>query len=92
MPGKRSQKKLKSYLFTDTLVYTIAHWSGPPRTYVDFSQDQQGRLVYVRTAVAATCIKILSQVAQRNEDLIACSVLLSVIFFGIVFTIQPCLK
>ena len=76
MPGKRSQKKnLKAYLFTDTLVYTITHWSGPPRTYVDFSQDQQGRLVYVRTAVAATCIKILSWVAQRNEDLIACSVL-----------------
>ena len=76
MPGKRSQKKkIKSYLFTDTLVYTIAYWSGPPRTYVDFSQDQQGTLVYVRTAVAATCIKILSQVAQRNEDLIACSVL-----------------
>ena len=39
-------------------LYTIAHWSGPPRTYVDFSQDQQGRLVYVRTAVAATCINI----------------------------------
>ena len=76
MPGKRSQKKnLKSYLFTDTLVYTIARWSGPLRTYVYFSQDQQGRLVYVRTVVAATCIKILSQVAQRNEDLIACSVL-----------------
>ena len=59
---------------------------------MDFSQDQQGRLVYVRTAVAATCIKILSQVTQRNEDLIACSVLLSVIFFGIIFNIQPCLK
>ena len=29
---------------------------------------------------------------QRNEDLIACSVLLSVISFGIVFSIQPCLK
>ena len=28
------------------------------RTYVDFSQDQQGRLVHVRTVVAATCIKI----------------------------------
>ena len=55
-------------------------------------QDQQGRLVYVRTAVAATCIKILSQVAHGNEDLIACSVLLSVISFGIVLTIQPCLK
>ena len=41
-----------------TLVYTIAHWPGPPRTYVNFSQDRQGRLVYVRTAVAATCIKI----------------------------------
>ena len=41
--------------------------------YVDFSQDQQGRLVHVRTVVAATCIKIQSQVAQRNEDLIACS-------------------
>ena len=66
MPGKRSQKK---NLFTNTLVFTIAHWSGPPRTYVDFSQDQQGRLVYVLTAVAATCIKILSQVAQHNEDL-----------------------
>ena len=39
-------------------LYTIAHWSGPPRTYVDFSQDQQGRLVYVRTAVAATCKNI----------------------------------
>ena len=75
MAGKRSQKKLKSYLFTDTLVYTIAHWPGPPRTYMNFIQDQQGRLVYVRTAVAATCINILSQVAQRNEDLIACSVL-----------------
>ena len=74
MPGKRSQKKLKSYLFTDTLVYTIAHLSMPPRTYVDFSQDQQGRLVYVRTAVAASCLKILSQVAQRNVDLIACRV------------------
>ena len=59
---------------------------------MDVSQDQQGRLVYVRTAVAATCIKILSQVTQRNEDLIACSVLLSVITFGIIFTIQPCLK
>ena len=55
-------------------------------------QDQQGRLVYVRTAFAAKCIKILSQVAHRNEDLIACSVLLSVISFGIVLTIQPCLK
>ena len=42
---------------------------------MDFSQDQQGILVYVRTAVAATCIKILSQVTQRNEDLIVCSVL-----------------
>ena len=52
------RRKLKSYLFTDTLVYTITHWSGPPRSYVDFSQEQQGRLVYVRTAVAATCIKI----------------------------------
>ena len=59
---------------------------------MDFSQDQQGRLVDVRTVVAATCIKILSQVAQRNEDLIACSVLYSVISFGSVFTIQPCLK
>ena len=59
---------------------------------MDFSQDQQGRLVYVRTAVAATCIKILSQVTQRNEDLIACSVLLSVISFSIIFIIQPCLK
>ena len=59
---------------------------------MDVSQDQQGGLVYVRTAVAATCIKLLSQVTQRNEDLIACSVLLSVISFGIIFTIQPCLK
>ena len=63
MPGKRSQanlnRKLKSYLFTDTLIhYPIAHWLGPPRTHVDFSQDQQGRLVYVRTVVAATSIKI----------------------------------
>ena len=57
---------------------------------MDSRQDQQGRLVYVRTAVAATCIK--SQVAQLNEDLIAWSVLLSVISNGIVFTIQPCLK
>ena len=48
-------------LFTDTLVYAIAHWSGPSRTYVDFSQDQRGRLVYVRTAVAVTCIRIKSQ-------------------------------
>ena len=47
-------RKLQSYLFTDTLVYTIAHWPGPSRTYVDFSQDQQGRLVFVRTYVAAT--------------------------------------
>ena len=37
-------------------------------------------------------LKIKSQVAQGNEDLIACSVLLTVIPFGIVFTIQPCLK
>ena len=60
MPGKLSQKSLQTHW-----LYTIAHWSGPSRTYVDFSQDQQGRLVYVRTAVAATCIKILSQVTQR---------------------------
>ena len=33
-----------------------------------FSQDQQGRLVYVKTVVAATCIKIKSQVAQRDVD------------------------
>ena len=76
MPGKRSQKSLQTHW-----LYTIAHWSGPPRTYVEFSQNQQGRLVYVRTAVAATCIKILSQVTQRNEDLNAFSVLLSVISF-----------
>ena len=44
---------------------------------MDFSQYQQGRLACVKTAVAAICIKILSQVTQRNEDLIACSVLLS---------------
>ena len=53
---------------------------------MDFSQDQQGRLVYVRTVVAATCIKVLSQVTQRIEDLIACSVLLSVISFGIILS------
>ena len=47
-----------SYLFTDTLVYAIAHWSGPPKTYVDFSQDRQGSLVHVRTVVVATCINI----------------------------------
>ena len=58
---------------------------------MDFCQDQQGRLVYIRMAVAATCIKIWSRVAQLNEDLSACSVLLSVISFDIVFTIQPCL-
>ena len=53
MPGKRSQKTKV------LLVYRhIGHWSGPPRTSVDFSQDQQGRLVYFRTAVSATCIKI----------------------------------
>ena len=40
---------------------------------MDFSQDQHGRLVHVRAVVAATCIKIKSQDAQRNEDLIACS-------------------
>ena len=41
MPAKHSQAKLNrnpmSNLFADTLVYTIAHWSGPTRTYVDFS-------------------------------------------------------
>ena len=40
---------------------------------MDFSQVQQGRLVHVRKVVAATCIKIKSQIAQCNEDLIACS-------------------
>ena len=87
MPSKRSLTCLQKHW-----LYTIAHWSGPPRTYVDFSQDQQGRLVYVRTAVAATFIKIKSQATQRYEYLIACSVLLSVNSFGIVFTLQPCLK
>ena len=76
MPGKRSQKKTEVLLvYRHIGIYYCSLGSGPPRTYVDFSQDQQGRLVYVRTVVAATCIKILSQVAQRNEDLIACSVL-----------------
>ena len=37
-------RKAKSNLFTG-LYFTIAHWSGPPRTYMDFSQDRQGRLV-----------------------------------------------
>ena len=45
MSGKRSQaylnRKPKSYLFTDILVYNIAHWPGPPSTYVDFSQDRR---------------------------------------------------
>ena len=40
MPGKRSQanlnRKPKSYMFTYILVYTIAHWSGPPKTYWGF--------------------------------------------------------
>ena len=35
MPGKRSQanlnRKPKSCLFTDALVYTIAHWPVPPK-------------------------------------------------------------
>ena len=35
MPGKRSHaninRKAKSYLFTDALVYTIAHWPVPPK-------------------------------------------------------------
>ena len=36
---------------------------------------------------------VAAQVAQRNEnDLIACSVLLPVISFGIAFTKQPCHK
>ena len=87
MPGKRPQanlnRKPKSYL-------CIAHWPVPPSTYVDFSQNRQGRLVHVRPVVAATCV-YKSQVAQRNEDLIAYSLFLSVISFGVVFTIQPCL-
>ena len=62
MPGKRSQanlnRKTKSYLFTDTLVYTIAHWPVPPSMYVNFSQDRLGRLVHVGRVVAATYIKI----------------------------------
>ena len=55
-------------------------------------QDRQGKLFHVRTVVTATYIKIWSQVAQRNEDLLACRVLSSVISFGVVFTIQSCLK
>ena len=47
--------------------------------------------MHVRTVVAAR-LKIWRQVAQRNEDLIACSELLPVISFGIVFAIQPCHK
>ena len=43
-----------------------------------------GRLAHVRTVVAD--IKMWSQVAQRSEDLIACSVLLHVISFEIVLT------
>ena len=35
---------------------------------------------------------VAAQVAQRNEDLIACSLLLPMISFSIVFTIQPCHK
>ena len=66
-------------MFTDTLVNTIAHWPVPPSMYVDISQDRQDRLVHVRTVVSATCIKIKSHVPQCNEDLIACSVLLSMI-------------
>ena len=62
MPGIHSQANLnrnpKSYLFADTLVYTISHWSGPPRKYVDFSYNPQGRLVHVRMVVVA--IKIWS--------------------------------
>ena len=62
MPGKRSNvnlnRKPKSYMLTDTLVHTIAHWPVPPSMYVDFSQDRPGRLVHVRTVVAATCINI----------------------------------
>ena len=66
----------------------------PPSAYLDFSQDQQGRLVHVRTAVAATLYmyKDIELGSQRNEDLIVCSVLLSVISFCIVFTLQPYLK
>ena len=41
MPGKRSQENLnrkpKSGMLTFILVYTIAHWPGPPRTYLDSS-------------------------------------------------------
>ena len=32
---------------------------------------------------------VVAQIAQRNEDLIACSVLLPVMSFSIVFTLQP---
>ena len=37
--------------------------------------------------MAVVAIKIWSQVAQRNEDITACSMLLPVNFFGIIFTI-----
>ena len=89
MPGKCSKKTKVILVYRHIGIYYCS--LEPLWSLVNY-QGQQGRLVYVRTAVAATCIKIKSQVAQRNEDLIACSMLLSVISFGIVLTIQPCLK
>ena len=62
MPGKRSQanlkRKPKSYLFTDALVYTIAHWPVPPK--LDF--------MFFTLILAITFILIILANCVRNES------------------------
>ena len=59
MPGKRSQanlnRKPKCYLFTDALVYNIAHWPKPPKLdfyvfHIDFRQ-------YFLLIILANCVR-----------------------------------
>ena len=87
MPGKHSQAHLESLTCLQTHLYILLLTVQGllERIVCVFKLDQQGRLVHVRMVVVA-------QVAQRNEYLIACSVLLPVISFSIVLTIQPCHK
>ena len=78
-PGKRSQlilnRKPKSHVCTDTLV-----------PYILLLTDRSS----LRCSYKDMKINEMNLVAQRNEDMIACSMLLPAHSFCIVPSVQPC--
>ena len=73
MPGKRSHaninRKAKSYLFTDALVYTIAHWPVPPK--LDFMFFTFLLIILANCVRDESCGEKIAPISPRGPKFVA---------------------